>query len=422
MERADLVIVGAGAAGLMAAIWAGRSAPGARIIALDGARSLGAKILVAGGGRCNVTHFEVDERAYAGAPRPMIAKVLRRFPVPRTVAVFEELGVTLKQEDTGKLFPTTDRARDVLAALLRAARDAGAEIRFPWRVGEIVRDGDGFIVREDPRVAVGEAREIRAARVVLASGGMALPKTGSDGAGYPIAHSLGHSLTPAIFPALAPLLLPRGHFLTELSGLAAPATVEVRSSAGKRLASFTNALLCTHFGLSGPAALDISRYWTAAHQADPDARFIINWLPGHTPESFDKALLDQPAAGAMRPLRDVLPERLAKALLGHAQIGLGERISNLARDRRRAMVQAITELEVPISGDRGFAYAEATAGGIPLSEIDLGTMESKVCPGLYLCGEVCDVDGRVGGFNFQWAWSSGHVAGAAALRDFHLLG
>lgn len=415
--------MGAGAAGLMAGIWAGRAAPGSRIIALDGARSLGAKILVAGGGRCNVTHFEVDERAYAGTSRPMIAKVLRRFPVPRTVAFFEELGVFLKQEDTGKLFPTTDRARDVLGALLGASRAAGVEIRFPWRVGEVVRDGESFIIREDPRAptAGAEPRAIHASRVVLATGGKALPKTGSDGSGYSIARSLGHTVTPAIFPALAPLLLPEGHFLTELSGLAAPATVEVRSGAGKRLASFTNALLCTHFGLSGPAALDISRHWTAAKAADPRARFIINWLPGQTPESFDKALLDQPAAGAMRPLRDLLPERLARALLGHAEIGLGERISNLSRDRRRAMVEAITELNTPISGDRGFAYAEATAGGIPLNELDLGTMESRLCPRLYLCGEVCDVDGRVGGFNFQWAWASGHVAGGASLRGFRPL-
>ena len=419
-----MVIVGAGAAGLMAGIWAGRSAPGspgARIIALDGARSLGAKILVAGGVRCNVTHFEVDERAYAGTSRPMIGKVLRRFPVRRTVEFFEELGVHLKQEETGKLFPTTDRARDVLAALLTASRDAGVEIRFPWRVGSVERDGDGFIVREAAPGGA-EIREIRAGRVILATGGKALPKTGSDGAGYAIARGLGHSITERVFPALAPLVLPQGHFLMELSGVAAPATVEVRSGTGKRVASFTNALLCTHFGLSGPAALDVSRWWTASKAEDPGSKLVVNWLPGETPETFDKSLLAQPAAGAMRPLRERLPERLAKALLGHAGIGLGERISNLSKDRRAAMVAAITELIVPVSGDRGYTYAEATAGGIPLSELDLGTMESKVCPGLHVCGEVCDVDGRVGGFNFQWAWASGHVAGVGAVRDFPRLG
>ncbi|MBL0921662.1 MAG: aminoacetone oxidase family FAD-binding enzyme [Phycisphaerales bacterium] len=422
MERTDVVIVGAGAAGLMAAIWAGRSAPGAGIVALDGARSLGAKILVAGGGRCNVTHFEVDERAYAGAARPLIGRALRRFPVRRTVEFFESLGVTLKQEETGKLFPTSDRARDVLGALLSAAREAGAEVRFPWRVGSVERDGEGFEVRE-ASVEGGGARVIHAKRVVLATGGKALPKTGSDGSGYAIARALGHSVTERVFPALAPLVLPQGHFLTALSGVAAPATVEVRSGTGRRVASFTNSLLCTHFGLSGPAALDVSRWWTAAAGEDPGTRLTVNWIPGQTPESFDRSLLAQPAAGAMRPLREAgLPERLAKALLGHAGIGLGERISNLTKERRGAMVRAVTELEVPLIGDRGFAYAEATAGGIPLTELDLGTMESKRCPGLHLCGEVCDVDGRVGGFNFQWAWASGHVAGVGAAREVAGLG
>ncbi len=412
MNEADIVIVGAGAAGLMATIWAGRTRPGARIIALDGARTLGAKILVAGGGRCNVTHFEVDERAYAGGPRPTIKRVLRRFDVPRTVAFFEELGVTLKREETGKLFPTTDRARDVLNALLRAAADAGAEIRFPWRVAEIRRDGDAFLIRQD-----GAAEpEIRALRLVLACGGKALPKTGSDGGGYELARALGHSITDRVFPALAPLLLEQGHFLTELSGVATPATVEVRSGTDKRLASFTNSLLCTHFGLSGPAALDVSRFWTDAHGADSASSLVINWLPGETPESLDQHLLANAAATGYRTLKPRLPERLLRALLETAGIHPGERVSDLTRERRRAFVHAVTALPVPIIGDRGFTYAEATAGGIPLDEIEPGTMRSRVCPGLYLCGEVCDVDGRVGGFNFQWAWASGHIAGVAAAR------
>src|SRR5438445_764428 len=189
---ADLIVVGAGAAGLMAALWAARTDPSRRVVLLDGARVLGAKILVSGGGRCNVTHHHVDETAFAGSTRAAIRKVLRRFDVARTVAFFRELGVELKREETGKLFPVTDRARTVLDALVGAVRTAGVELRHPWRVTTAERESDGF------RLASGAGETLRAARVLLATGGMSLPKTGSDGGGYALARTLGHSLTPRI--------------------------------------------------------------------------------------------------------------------------------------------------------------------------------------------------------------------------------
>jgi predicted Rossmann fold flavoprotein len=263
-DTVDIAIIGSGAAGLMAAICAGRTArassirPVPRIVAYDGARRIGAKILVAGGGRCNVTHHEVSESAYAGSSREMIRRVLRRFDVPRTIEFFRELGVELKREDTGKLFPTTDEAMTVLQAILDAAAAAGAQLKHPWRVESIRREGDFFIVESAADAAAG-ATAVYARRVILATGGRALPKTGSDGQGYSLARSLGHSLTPRIFPALVPLTLPRDHVLCTLSGLSATATLELRSGTGRRLASFTNSTLCTHFGLSGPGVLDISR-------------------------------------------------------------------------------------------------------------------------------------------------------------------
>ncbi|MGH7133514.1 MAG: NAD(P)/FAD-dependent oxidoreductase, partial [Phycisphaerales bacterium] len=262
----DIAVIGAGAAGLMAAIWAGRTALAAKlplsIVALDGAKKLGAKILVAGGGRCNVTHHAVDETAYAGASRNAIKKVLRSFTVEQTVAFFNELGVQLKREETGKLFPTTDDAHTVLDALLAAARGANAELLHPWRVGEIGRVGeirresDGFLILEagptpecaepaessdHPRQAplAGEGR-IRARRIILATGGKALPRSGSDGSGYVFARVLGHSVTPRVFPALVPLVLEADHFIRTLTGLTLPPTLEVRSGTGNKLAAFTN--------------------------------------------------------------------------------------------------------------------------------------------------------------------------------------
>ena len=405
-ERADVVIVGAGAAGLMAAVWAARSAPGCRVVVLDSARLLGAKILVSGGGRCNVTHDVVDATAYAGSTRPAIAGVLRRFAVPQTVAFFRELGVELKREETGKLFPTSDSAKTVLHALLTGAAQAGATVHHPCRVETVERTAAGF------RVA-GPWGTLAARTVILATGGKSLPKSGSDGHGFALAQALGHTLTPQVFPALVPLLLPPDHPLCTLSGIAVPATLELWAGTGKRLQAFTNATLCTHFGLSGPAPLDISRYWTAARLADPAATLTIDWLPDQAPEAVDTALQGLGRSAVLTWLRGLLPDRLARTLCAMAGIDPLLPGHALTRPQRQALVRTLTRLPLPISGDRGYNYAEVTAGGVPLAEIHLPTMESRRCPGLALCGELCDVDGRIGGYNYQWAWASGYVAGTS---------
>jgi predicted Rossmann fold flavoprotein len=404
-----VAVVGAGAAGLMAAIQAARA--GRRVLLLDGARTLGAKILVAGGGRCNVTHHHVDEKAFAGSTPAAIRKVLRRFGVPETLRFFEELGVRLKREETGKLFPTTDRARTVLDALLQAAGDNGVVLRHPFRVASVEATHDGAF-----RVLAEGGREIAAPRVILATGGRSLPKTGSDGQGYALAEALGHTVTERILPALVPLTLPRDHFLCALSGLTLPATVEVRSATSRRLAAFTDSTLCTHFGLSGPSILDVSRYYLHARLDDPDAHLVVSFLPGETPDSLEHRLqrLDKQAVGAA--LSESLPERLARALCVEAQVDATTRGHRLTREARRSLARTATALRLPVTGDRGFNYAEVTAGGVPLAELHLDRMESRRHPGLFLCGEICDVDGRIGGFNFQWAWASGFLAGRGAAR------
>ncbi|MEC9373185.1 MAG: aminoacetone oxidase family FAD-binding enzyme, partial [Planctomycetota bacterium] len=417
----DIAILGAGAAGLMAAIFAGRTARAghfadASIVALDGARTLGAKILVAGGGRCNVTHHEVSETAYAGSSRNAIRKVLRRFDVPRTVEFFRELGVELKREETGKLFPVTDSARTVLNALLGAVREAGAEIRHPWRVAGVEHEAGAthpFVVHPEDAAQA----PIRARRIILATGGRALPRSGSDGAGYAFARALGHTVTERVFPALVPLTLPKDHFLCGLSGLTFDATLEVRGGGGKRLASFTNSTLCAHFGLSGPSVLDISRYYTDAKRDDAGATLHLNALPGETTESVDAALLGLDSQTVARWLKGRVAQRLGEALCAAAGVDGSTPGHGLTREARRRLAATLTALELPVTGDRGFTHAEVTAGGVPLSEIELRTMESRVTPGLHIIGEICDVDGRIGGFNFQWAWASGYVAGTAAAES-----
>jgi predicted Rossmann fold flavoprotein len=405
----ELVVVGAGAAGLMAAIWAGRS--GRPALVLDGARTLGAKILVSGGGRCNVTHDYVDERDYTGSSPAAIRRVLRRFDVPRTIEFFAELSVPLKREETGKLFPVSDRARTVLDALLRAAAEAGAEIRHPWRVAGIDRiERGGYRLR-------GADGELTAARVILATGGRSLPRSGSDGAGLEMARSLGHSVTPHLLPALVGLTVEAGSYVRSLSGLSTEARVEVRSGSGKRLHALTGATLCTHFGLSGPAPMDISRHWQLAVLDDPAATLAVAWLPEETPESLDAALRQLGDRSPRRYLEERLPARLARALCEQAGVDPGTPGHTLRREERRALVRAVLDTPLPVTGTRGWNNAEATAGGVPLGEVRLETMESRISPGLYLCGELLDVDGRIGGYNFQWAWASGYVAGTGAASS-----
>jgi predicted Rossmann fold flavoprotein len=388
MSRCDVAVIGAGAAGLMAAIFAARA--GRKVVALDGAPRIGAKILISGGGRCNVTHHAVAATDFNGN-RNQIAKVLRAFSVQETVEFFRELGVELKREETGKLFAVTDRAKTIVDALLAAARDAGVEIVTSTKVTSLER---GFVINGT----------VEAERVILAAGGRSVPKTGSDGSGYPLA--LGHSVTP-LFPALVPLIIDGEHWIKTVSGTSVDAEISVVKS--RVIHRARGSMLFTHFGLSGPLILDISRHWLAARPAT----LVANLLPGETFESLDAALLAEsgrnPHATLSRVVR--LPERLLSAIAPAAPP-----LGKLTRDSRRALARAFTELELPVTRDRGFDYAEVTAGGVPLDEVDLATMESRITPGLHLCGEILDVDGRIGGFNFQWAWSSGVVAGRGAGR------
>lgn len=409
MTGTDIAIVGAGAAGLMAAIWAARTRPNARVTVLDGAERLGAKILVAGGGRCNVTHERVSPEDFNGGSRHAIRKVLLRFDVPETVRFFGDLGVTLKREPTGKLFPTTDRARTVLDALLAGARGAGVIFDYPRRV-EAVDYSHGLF---DLRGAWGS---LTARRVILATGGRSVPKTGSDGHGYVLARSLGHTLTPRILPALVPLLLPVGHPLTGLSGVSSEVVLALTQDSGRVLVTVSGPMLCTHFGISGPAVLDISRHWQPAALDAPSVQLTVNWLPGESFESVDRALAAHPGS-ALRWLEGRLVERLARTLCAAAEVNPSEPLSRLTRDQRRTLAAGLTHCVLPVEGTRGFQYAEVTAGGVPLTEVDLKTLESRCQPGLHLCGEILDVDGRIGGFNFQWAWSSGYVAGRAAAES-----
>jgi predicted Rossmann fold flavoprotein len=408
--QTDVVIIGAGAAGLATAIFAARAAPNLRVRCLDGARRVGAKILVSGGSRCNVTNREVTERDFWGGSSRVVRNVLRAFPAARAAAFFEALGVRLHEEEDGKLFPDTNRSRTVLDALLDEAARLGIAIETERRVTGLRTSGDGFEISLAHGVVSSRA-------VVVATGGRSLPKTGSDGLGYNLVRGLGHGYIDTT-PALAPLLLGGGRHAS-LAGVSHTATLSLRVD-GRVAVRLDGSLLWTHFGVSGPVVLNLSRHWHRATLDGANIDVLMNVCPGETFESLEAWWLDhereRPRARANTVLSTRLPAAIADTWLAAAGIERETTMAHVGREDRRRLVHALIEEPVTVLDSRGYGHAEVTAGGIPLDEIDPATMQSRVCPGLYLVGEILDVDGRLGGFNFQWAWSSGWVAGHAVAK------
>ena len=414
----DLCIVGAGAAGLAAGIFAAEQNPHLRIELLDGAKTIGAKILVSGGGRCNVTHDVVTPDDFFGT-RHLVRNVLAAFPVEETVRWFASLGVDLKCEETGKLFPVTDKARTVLEALLARSRALGIVLRSGHRVTDIVRlDGTEVAGKPEPARFVIRHREGEtvARRVILATGGRSLPRTGSDGSGYGLARRLGHQVTPTV-PGLVALVLDDRCFHKGLSGLSQEVEIQTLVQ-GRPVDRRIGSLLWTHFGISGPVVMDASRFWCLAREQGEAVELYGNFLPGRTTEQAREWFLAQaaqyPRRSLLKLLMEVLPERCAEALCRHAEGAPQQACAQVSRNIRDRLLSALTRFRFPVLRDRGWNFAEVTAGGIPLEEVNFRMMESKVVPGLYLVGEVLDCDGRIGGFNFQWAWATGRLAGRAA--------
>jgi len=400
-----VAVVGGGAAGLMAAIAAAQH--GAQVTLLEGSPRLGTKILMSGGTRCNVTHDFVSADDYYGGSRNVVARLLREFSHEDTARFFGvDLGVALKREDTGKIFPASDDAQTVLDALLRRAGELGVVILTGRRVTALTRSPDGFIL-------TAAAGEIEARRVILTTGGLSFPGTGSDGTGYVLAQSLGHTLTPTT-PALTPLLARAGGMHERLRGVTLDVALTVRVS-GKKAWQGTGSFLFTHFGYSGPVVLDASRH---VARAEGPVTVFASFLPAQSAEAFEAELLaeagHEPRRSALNALKARLPESLAWELVTFAAVPPDRALGQLRRDERRALAHAVCEYELPVTGVMGYKKAEVTAGGVPLSEVDPRTMESRLAPGLHLAGEILDVDGKLGGYNFQFAWSTGYLAGRSA--------
>jgi len=398
--------VGAGAAGLTAAIFAARA--GARVLLLETRPAPGAKIRASGGGRCNVLPSAVTlDDFHTSGSRTALRNILFSWPLDAVRTFFEtDLGVPLKREETGKLFPVDDDPRRVVAALVAACRTAGVPLHGEFRVTRAQRPG-----ATAPRFALTAAAggRVTCDRLVLATGGLSLPKTGSDGHGFALARAWGHALVPP-YPALVPLLCDDRRWRA-LAGVSLPA--RVRAVRGGRAAGEerTGSFLFTHRGFSGPVVLDMSRHLTGP--AGEGMQLRVRWGGDDAPD-WDDLLRRGGARPLAALLAERLPRRLAERLLDEAGLQPAVRAADLTREARLALTGALTDFPLPVAGNEGYRTAEVTGGGVPLGEVSPRTLESRIVPGLHFAGEILDGTGRIGGFNFLWAWVTGRKAGLAA--------
>ncbi|HET6231823.1 MAG TPA: aminoacetone oxidase family FAD-binding enzyme [Longimicrobiaceae bacterium] len=403
-DELPIVVIGAGAAGTMAAIFA--ASTGRRTLLLERTRDGGRKILISGGGRCNVLPSEVDPAQYfTASSRNTLKKMMLSWPLADQRRFFEEdVGLRLVlEEDSGKLFPSTNKARSVRDGLLDLAERRGAELGFDAAVAGLRPSTE----TEPWRVALESGGQIDAAAVVIATGGLSVPATGSDGTGMRIVRQLGHTLHDT-YPALTPLTAdPPVH--AGLAGI----SLEVQMEAPLAKGSLTTrgGFLFTHRGYSGPSVLNVSH---AAVQSTPDRQPVfVRWTEMDA-AAWERLLVGKASGTVLALLRRHLPARLADQLLVEARVDEERTLPQLRRDERARLVEALTRYRLPWTGDEGYKKAEVTGGGVPLVEVDPRTMESRVCPGLFLCGEILDAFGPIGGYNFFWAWATGRAAGLGA--------
>jgi len=427
----DVAVVGAGAAGLMTAITAAKN--GAKVLLLDTREKYGAKIIMSGGTRCNLTNREVSEKDYATNEPNIVRAILRGYTSDQAVHFFNEIGIeTAEEPGIGKIFPVADSGQFVLEMLIKEAVRLGLKIETPRRVtgvcpwreaaGTDPQGSDqkgqtlfpGSAKGSVPFRVSGEGFEYQAHKVVLTTGGLSFPSTGSDGTGDTIVQKLGHTI---LFrePSLTPLTTADEDW-KKLTGISLETKMTLLEN-NKSVKSFQGSFLFTHFGFSGPVVLNISRFWICSKAEKK--QMLVSFLPNHTEEQIRKEIVQGHFLFPRQTIKNYLsqkklPDRFVEALLQKCCINRAVPLCDLIKNERETLIKELFRHELSVIGDKGYAKAEVTAGGVDLREIRKETMESRKVPGLYLAGEILDCDGKIGGFNFQWAWSTGFLAGKAA--------
>ena len=391
----------------MAAIFA--AIGGAETTLLERTRDGGRKILISGGGRCNVLPMEVDESRFVTDSSPnTLRKILRSWPLREQIPFFEnELGIPLAEEpESLKLFPRSNKARDVRDALLHYARQRGVSTQMDTLVTGFSPTPAGW------RVEVANSDAIECDAVIVATGGLSVPNTGSEGLGLRELRRLGHNLHPT-YAALTPVTANNSPF-ADLSGVSLRVTITARDRVNARAASAAGGFLFTHHGYSGPSVLDVSHVVVRSRaESDSSATLTVKWTELDAGD-WEAALAPQGSRSVLGAIRTRLPDRLAGLLIRLANVDPTRSLAELRKDERTRLSRILTECDLPWSGDEGYKKAEVTGGGVSLSEVDPRTMESRRHQGLFICGEVLDAFGPVGGYNFLWAWATGRSAGIGA--------
>jgi len=410
-QNFDITIIGGGAAGIMAAISAKQHHPDARIVILDQTFALGRKILVSGSGRCNLTNSNLKktpEKYYNCDNINFVKKVFTQFDYLAIVNFFEdELGLDLaedKKTKAGKIFPKTNEAKTVVTLLVDYLERLGVEIILNFKCHDIKQvSNKNFAIIND------KGDEVLSDKIILACGGKTYPALGSDGSGFTLATALGHYLTPLI-PAAVPLVT-KNVLSQEAQGVKLEAQITINKH------TETGDILFTKYGLSGSAILNISREASTALNRDHknQIKASLNFLIGKNKQEVKKILTQRwkkrPEQTILKSLIGLLPERVATGILKICNLGFNENVKDITSSKVDLLCESLTNLEIIIIDTRGWNEAEFTAGGINVNEVKLGTLESKIIDNLYLCGEMLDVDGPIGGYNLSWAWSSGWTAG-----------
>ena len=413
-KRDCVIIVGGGAAGMMAALSARQHHPDFKIILVEHEESLGRKLLVCGAGRCNVTNARVVPERFSGAPTEFIAQILDRFDHQSIQRFFEDLGVPLyeeKKNDKGKLFPVTNQAKTVLDLLIDELARANVEVRTGVHVERIDKTEDGFKIET-------QKGPMWSTYLILSTGGKTYPKLGGDGSGYALATSFGHTIIEPVPTALP--LVARNPISKRVHGVRAEMGVAAIVG-GKEVCRDSDQMMFTKYGFTGPAILNVSRpiALRLLREKKNDCELELNFLPGKSREEIETALKNRwkkrPDQKLSLSLCGLMQNKLPAAILAHLELK-DEAAETLSPANQKTLFDFLSGWRVPVQETRGWDEGEFTAGGINSAEVAPESLESLKTKGLFFAGEVLDIDGEVGGFNLTWAWSSGFVAGALGNR------
>jgi len=404
-----IAIIGAGAAGMIASVFAAQN--GAKVRLIEKNNTPGKKILITGGGRCNLTNTDDAQATMAKILRNprFMHSALRTFDSSATCDFFHSIGVDTKVEAGGRVFPVSDDAGDVVAALRANLRRLDVDIEYNCRVDKIVPRGTIFEIYCGGRI-------IKTDAVIIATGGLSAPQTGSDGDGLRFAKELGHGVTK-LYPALVPLVVEGNFDFGGLMGLTVNAGIAAKA-VGKMIFDGRGDIMFTHFGISGPVAFTASAHLAAKMHLAPE--IVLDFAPDMDKKVLDALVLDIFNQNLKKSVKNALyasaflPERLVLATLLAADVKADVKVCDISRAMRERFCRVVKDFRLKVAGSLGFGAAVITCGGVDVKQINPATMESKVLPGLYFAGEILDVDGLTGGYNLQIAFATGHLAGISA--------